>query len=426
MKVQVLLMSLNIITYANSAKFELDEADIGIGYGTSIDVSIQVKDDENIYLTFTHSFKDNLKIDFPVFPLKSDTNYTVTVYKKGIINPIDPQPPREETYTLEFKTQQIITAGYSLEYKVPLTEEQTLANADIIKLYLERHDYSIEAICALLAVMDCSTTINPAYATPIFKPIGEQGMTKIIRFSGYEFVNKWTRKPKSLTQQEMTTNSFDWKNLVDGYYPQPVYANQKLPFWDFLTMWLTYNTSLSPYPYSEQTDTLGQNFYTKTLGIIPLQPTGTIFNHITNFPYIQNIFSVETMIEAFDTLMTQQEYPTFRPNPNAGINAICSCWNKQWLYNVGMGNYDTFLQFKTAHDDPATMAWDCYNSIASGYNYDEAIYDTNYYHCNRTGLGIFDLSFSCLSVKARMYYDRYKKERKKHKMPLWEMLRYTI
>ncbi len=124
------------------------------------------------------------------------------------------------------------------------------------------------------------------------------------------------------------------------------------------------------------------------------------------------------------------------------LESVLALWNYEYLFNpnydmqgspiwIGTGEGHKPLQyFVTSDDEPeelATLMFLCLNRNGK-VKYTTPLYGTEDTD-NTTDYLNSTYSLQCLMEKARKWYDflkQFEPKRKKHKMPLWEYLRYTI
>lgn len=349
-----------------------------------------------IYDPYTQQKQVTLTKDFyfDICPLKPDTQYTLytndnnTVTTLGSFTTLPATTQYHCIYDeyevdIPYKRQ----SRYRYDGHSGLTFEEKVENAELFREYLLEREWSDSAIAAILGAFYCLGDMNPAYRIPLI-----------------HFVNSSSASADYKVQQNQLFRAL---HMNEPYYIDTDWLPADIGEPDY---WHNYVNASSVQP----TRTWGAQTYNSTGGgeyRYPINKMGllgiggfsggatfsTDFNVKGLYHFDKNVFSKGNWLSG--------EYQIEYLNYEAFANL-------NWRQQLGTENimYSDFIHYK---GDPQVAA----EIFATHHNYLITSGSPQWYddEARRT--------LECIKQWAQYFY---KPTRKKHKMPIWEYLRYTI
>lgn len=309
---------------------------------------------------------EDTPLHFFIYPCRPNTEYTVYTGDRAFspVGTVRTLPENTE-YTSIFDISQ------------QLTFDESVANTEIIREYLTRQGWSPEAIAGILGLIYCQSGVNPANTGYFFDgtPYSASGR-KVIWCTNSTIVSADSEVIPYITEITPTPHNPYWQY---GEYPR---TDQQVPTWAGIT-----------------TGSRGA-----AIGF-----DGGGFGLLGVVPFDKYLLYPQT---------TQQLFPSGRYWSGEGQLEwldIESRFNYYWEYVGRIDNYQlpqeyrgtTFLEYRTLSADPETMA-----HIILAHKAEYLAYDN------------YNTTLACAKQWARYFYKPI--SHKRHKMPLWEYLRYTI
>lgn len=309
---------------------------------------------------------EDTPLHFFIYPCRPNTQYTVYTGDRGYtsIGTVITDPENTQYNSI-----------YDVSQK--LTFDDSVANTEVIRKYLDVQGWSPEAIAAVLGLMYCQSGVNPANIGYYYDgtPYSASG-SKVLWCTNTTLVRADCETIPYINDIDPTPSNPYWQY---GEYP---INDQQTPTWAGVTSGAR----------GAAINITGGGF--GLLGITP-------FDQYLLYPQSNTVifpagryWSGEGQLEWLD---------------------LESRFNYYWEYDWRIDNRQlpeqyreiTFRDFRTMAETPETMAHIFLAHKAKYIDY-----------------GTYNSTLACAQQWARYFYKP--KQSKRHKMPLWEYLRYTV